>query len=134
MLPHFDENGYLPPGLHRCTLEEMVARFGLGSPERETETEELIELVRWARGAGIKRLVLAGSYVTIKESPNDVDLVILPGQGYPRQTGSVQTLVEQRPFLHVIVAADEADLDWWIRVGLAEDRAGIPRGLVEIEV
>jgi hypothetical protein len=70
----------------------------------------------------------------MKVSPNDVDVVILPGEGYPRQTGSVQLLVEQWPFLHVMVAADAADLESWVQVDLAEDRAGIPRGLVEIDL
>ena len=31
------EHGYLQPGVHFCTLEELVARFGSGSPERDVD-------------------------------------------------------------------------------------------------
>ena len=66
MLPDFNEHGYLPPGIHPCTLEEVVSRFGHGSPEREVETDELIKFVQWARQANVKRLIVDGSYVTAK--------------------------------------------------------------------
>jgi hypothetical protein len=45
MLPDFDENGYLPQGIHRSTLDDVVVRFGHGSAEKETETQELLEFV-----------------------------------------------------------------------------------------
>ncbi len=41
MLPPFDDLGNLPPGIHPCDTDELVARFGSGSPEREIETQEL---------------------------------------------------------------------------------------------
>jgi hypothetical protein len=56
VIPEFDERGNLPPGLHRCTIQEIQARFGLGSPERLVETAELIELIRWARQADQPKL------------------------------------------------------------------------------
>ena len=28
MIPSFENNGYLPPGIHRATLDEVGARFG----------------------------------------------------------------------------------------------------------
>jgi hypothetical protein len=49
MLPDFDENGCLPVGIHRCDIEEMIQRFGVGSPEREVESRELLEFIRWSR-------------------------------------------------------------------------------------
>ena len=39
MLPEFDEVGNLPPGIHRATIEEVVQRFGVGSPERDVERQ-----------------------------------------------------------------------------------------------
>jgi hypothetical protein len=49
MLPLFNEHGYLPPGIHPCTVVELVARFGSGSPEPEVETQELLGFIDWAR-------------------------------------------------------------------------------------
>jgi len=31
MIPPFNDNGYLPPGVHAARLEEVEARFGLAS-------------------------------------------------------------------------------------------------------
>ena len=83
MLPPFDEHGNLPPGIHRCTIDEVVPRFGRGSPERKVETQELLKFVEWARHAGVLRLIVNGSFVTAQVSPNDVDLIVLPGPDYP---------------------------------------------------
>jgi hypothetical protein len=132
MLPEFDENGYLPRGIHPCTLEEVVSRFGQGSPEREVETNELVQFVQWARQAKVKRLVVDGSYVTAKISPNDADIVVLPEDEDPPQTESIRTMAEQWPFLHVIVAVDEADFEQWARIDFGLDRKIRARGVVEI--
>ena len=38
MIPDFDENGYLPPGIHKATLDEISERFGQESALRKAET------------------------------------------------------------------------------------------------
>ncbi len=79
MLPPFDDVGNLPPGIHSCTVAELIARFGSGSEERETEISELVHFIEAARTAGGRRLLANGSFVTGKLAPNDVDVVFLPG-------------------------------------------------------
>jgi uncharacterized protein DUF6932 len=79
VLPPFDEHGNLPAGIHRCTIEELAARFGSGSEERLTELSELLGFIAAAQRAGVRRLLVNGSFVTSKSAPNDVDVVILPG-------------------------------------------------------
>jgi hypothetical protein len=132
MLPSFDEHGYLPFGIHRCTLEELAARFGAGSLEREVEIKELGLFIAWARRASIKRMIINGSFVTSKVSPNDVDVVVLPGPDYPRDqqpTGSEEVLW---PFLQVFVAADDADLEAWAMRDFGTDREQRRKGVVEV--
>src|SRR5262245_47505294 len=85
MLPPFDDYGNLPAGIHRCTVEERAPRFGSGSEERITEISELLHFIEAAKRAGVRRLLVNGSFVTGKLAPNDVDVVFLPGPGYPRQ-------------------------------------------------
>ncbi len=41
MIPPFDDNGYLPLGVYRATLNEIVARFGQESEMREAQAESL---------------------------------------------------------------------------------------------
>ena len=133
MLPEFDEVGNLPAGVHLAIIEEVVVRFGVGSPERDVEGHELIEFVKWARRAGVRRLIVDGSFVTKKESPNDVDLVILPGPDYPRWQRRTDDEPEVSwPFLHVLVAADDDDLERWVSEDFGTDRLQRSKGVVEV--
>jgi hypothetical protein len=134
MFPDFDDQGNLPPGIHKCTLAEVVVRFGTGSAEREVETIELVQFVQWARQNGVQRLIVDGSYVTAVAAPNDVDIVILPGDIDPVHEVLSPGLDVQWPFLHVLVAADEDDLHEWAAFDFGTDRSGQPRGIVEIEL
>jgi len=132
MLPAFDDVGNLPPGIHSCPVTELVARFGSGSEERETEIRELEQFIAVARAAGVRRLLVNGSFVTGKLAPNDVDVVILPGSDYPR--GGIELGNEELrwPFLQIIVAADDADLEAWALRQFGTDRRSRPKGVVEV--
>jgi hypothetical protein len=132
MLPDFDENGNLPPGIHRATIEEVAARFGQGSDERRVETKELIRFVDWARRAFVQRVLVNGSYVTDSQSPADVDIVILPSiatLGDP-QYGQFGDLAW--PFLHIFVAVDELDFERWGEEDFATSRRKHRKGVVEL--
>jgi len=77
MIPPFNENGYLPPGVYAASLEEILDRFGRGSEQRQAQAESLRWLVSLCRKGGISRLLLNGSFVTDRLKPNDVDCVLL---------------------------------------------------------
>jgi hypothetical protein len=131
MLPPFDESGNLPRGIHRASIEEIVDRFGHGSPEREVEIRELVDLIAWAGRNGVRRLIINGSFVTEKRDPNDVDIVLLPPEDERRQ----ETMFEGEPtwpFLQILVAADEADLERWAADDFGTDRDGFAKGVVEV--
>ena len=132
MLPDFDEIGNLPPGIHRATIEEVIERFGGGSPEREVEADELLYFVGWARRAGVLRLIVNGSFATATIAPNGVDLVVLPGPDYPRDQPSATDAEVRWPFLQVLVAADENDLELWAVQDFGTDRNLRPKGVVEV--
>jgi hypothetical protein len=132
MLPPLNDEGYLPSGIHRCPVEELVARFGGGSDERVTQTAELLLFVEAARKAGVRRLLVNGSFVTGRLAPNDVDLVILPGPGYPRQGPALDSDELIWPLLQILVAADDADFEAWATHQFATDRKKRPKGVVEV--
>ncbi len=132
MLPAFDDFGNLPPGIHRCTIDELVARFGTGSEEREAETDELLRFIAAAKSSGVRRLLVNGSYVTGKLAPNDVDVVILPGSDYPRNSSRLDAEDVIWPFLQIIVAADDADFEAWATTQFATDRKKRPKGVTEL--
>ncbi|MDJ0617135.1 MAG: hypothetical protein QNJ63_10380 [Calothrix sp. MO_192.B10] len=72
MIPEFDENGNLPPGVHFCEWEEFTERFG--TTERRLY---LIQGLRMAmeqlKAAGCRTIYINGSFVTIKSNPRDFD-------------------------------------------------------------
>lgn len=39
MIPPLNQLGYLPPGIHRASFDEVIARFGLGNPQREAQAD-----------------------------------------------------------------------------------------------
>ena len=53
MIPPFDEHGYLPPGIHSATLDEIEARFGQESEIRRVQMESLRWLVEIAQRIGV---------------------------------------------------------------------------------
>jgi hypothetical protein len=132
MLPAFDDLGNLPPGIHRCSVAELVARFGSGSDDREAEISELLRFIEAAKAAGVRRLLVNGSFVTGKLSPNDVDVVFLPGPDYPGPGPKLDSDELVWPFLQIIVAADDADFEAWALRQFATDRRRRPKGVVEV--
>ena len=77
-LPEFDRYGDLPVGVHRASLDEVIARFGHGTSQRRLVTTLLLRVLKLAEGTGkLERFVIFGSYVTAKPNPNDVDIILI---------------------------------------------------------
>src|SRR5206468_9439117 len=77
-LPEFDSHGDLPIGVHRASLDEVLARFGHGTPQRQLVTARLLHVHELASGTGkLERFIIFGSYVTAKPDPNDVDIILV---------------------------------------------------------
>jgi len=72
MIPPFDPDGNLPPGIHAVDWAEIVQRYG-HTPYRL----QLLQGVRAAalalKAAGCQTLYLDGSFVTAKRIPRDYD-------------------------------------------------------------
>ena len=77
-LPEFNPFGDLPEGRHPATLDEVVARFGTGTPQRQAVTERLRRIYDATVATGqVDRLVIFGSYVSDVPEPNDVDVILV---------------------------------------------------------
>src|SRR5437867_9932401 len=82
-IPPFNDRGWLPDGIHDCTLEQAAERFG--SFQRSDRRPRLwhrfqnffFEVKATSKATAI---LLNGSFVTAKPDPNDIDLIlVLPG-------------------------------------------------------
>ena len=72
MIPPFDSDGNLPPGVHLVTWAEVFATFG-STPYRIRLLHGFQAATEVPAPAGCRRVYLDGSFVTSKASPNDFD-------------------------------------------------------------
>lgn len=72
MIPDFDADGNLPPGVHWATWQEFVQRFGM-SPHRDKLLMGLRSALDGLKAAGCQAVYIDGSFVTTKSVPNDFD-------------------------------------------------------------
>jgi hypothetical protein len=74
------KDGWLPVGIHDCTLEEIEKRFGSfrRTDKRIQLFDKLHELVRNAWQTGfVKEFFIDGSFASAKDEPGDIGLIIV---------------------------------------------------------
>ena len=131
MIPHYNDEGYLPPGIHPATLEEIAARFGRESELRQVQMESLRWLIDFVQRAGAKRIVVNGSFVTDKLEPNDVDCVVLIEPDFPRDADAEAELLAGLPFINLEIVDAEGFQQFTERT-FATDRNLVLKGMVEV--
>ena len=72
MIPQFDADGLLPPGIHWATWDEVTTSLG-NTPWRRQLLDGLEMAIDSLRRAGCRTVYIDGSFVTGKEIPNDFD-------------------------------------------------------------
>lgn len=131
MIPPFGDHGYLPPGIHGATFDEIAQRFGQESELRRAEMESLRWLVDLARRAGVRRMIVNGSFVADVYERNDVDCALLMGRDYPHDQAADAELQQGLPFVQAELVTQEA-FDYFVNVLFASDRRDVPKGMIEV--
>jgi hypothetical protein len=72
VIPEFDENGNLPPGIHWAEWEEFLERFG-NNDRRLYLIQGLRVAMEQLKEAGCRIIYINGSFTTIKPNPGDFD-------------------------------------------------------------
>lgn len=134
--------GDLPPGIHRASLSETLARFAEGTVRRQRLGRRLERICHLAQSTGaVGRFIVFGSFITAKLEPNHVDIFLLMEDSFDASTlhGETQLL-----FDHAIAQAHfGASVFWQRRLSVFGDeetalsdwgikRDGGVRGIVEI--
>lgn len=130
MIPPFDDSGYLSPGIHPATLEEIAARFGSATELRRVQMESIRWMVDLARRAGVRRIVLNGSFVTDIMEPNDVDCVLLASPTLEDEAAEEQ-LQGVLPYLDIDLVRPD-DFDYLVNRFFAFDRLQGVKGMIEV--
>lgn len=133
MIPKFDNEGYLPPGIHLATVEEIGARFGKDSELRQVQMESLVWMIKLAQSAGAERIVVNGSFVTDKLEPNDIDCVLLIGDRFPLDETAEAELLGGIPFVNLELV-DEDAFNVFTQKTFATDRDLVPKGMIEVSL
>ena len=131
MIPAFDADGLLPPGVHPATLAEIRDRFGGSSEIRRAQVESIGWMTDLAVRAGIARIVLNGSFVTNIIEPNDVDCVLLIGPGTSKDQAAEDELLQGLPFLDISLVGQK-DFDYFVDRFFAADRMLRIKGMIEV--
>jgi hypothetical protein len=131
VIPDFNEQGYLPPGVHGATVEEIAERFGRESELRRVQMESLRWLVDLARRAGVLSLIVDGSFVTEVYESNDVDCVLLIDPNYPVNQAADRELQQGLPFIHAELVTQEV-FDYYVYTLFGTDRRNVPKGMIEV--
>ena len=142
-LPNLNDSGELPEGVHRATIDEVIAQFGSGTSQREIITARLRRIYQLAKDTGnLQRLIIFGSYITAKPEPNDIDVVLIFDDDFDIAVCSE----EVKSFLNHQQAMEEFGASiFWIRpsslfletldefiAGWQAKRDGTLRGIVEV--
>lgn len=94
-----------------------------------------MESVRWlielAVRAGVRRILLDGSFVTDIMEPNDVDCVLLMGSDFPKDRAAEGELLKGLPFLDLNLV-DQVDFDFFVHHFFAFDRMRNAKGMIEV--
>jgi hypothetical protein len=69
--------------VHQATLDEVIALFGTGTPQRQAVTARLLHLYNLVKATNyLERFIIFGSYVTTKPAPNDVDIFLVMAEAF----------------------------------------------------
>lgn len=92
MIPDFDENGNLPPGVHFCDWNEFKQRFGYTRNRRQM-IQGMEVVMTELKAAGGRTFYINGSFVTNERSPNDFDAC------WDRDDVNIEYLRENAPLI-----------------------------------
>ena len=144
-IPACNADGWLPEGIHDCTLEEAATRFGAfqRTDRRPQLWAKFLAFVREAKAcAWIEALVVDGSFVTAVPTPNDIDLIVVVSAQHdfarafqPREYNVLsRRRVQQRFGFDLLVARTDSEeyehyVEFFQQVRLAPQRK---KGLLRI--
>ena len=144
MIPEFNIDGNLPKGIHSVIETEFLDRFATSSPRRKWLGERVKEIFALAKSTGkVEHIFVWGSFVTAKESPNDVDILLVMSEDF-----QLVDEPEERKYLFDYIRARvrfNADV-FWSKASIGEDTLSLwletyqlakdfkRRGIVEVKL
>ncbi len=141
MIPGFRKDGYLPDGIHLAELDEIANCFGT-TQRRSKLMSRVRTWVGLARSIRARRLLLAGSFVTSKPDPTDVDAVVLLPDDFSELVDQgihdaleLSTMLISRHPEEIFAADDERDWYNWVDFfSRTRELDGRSKGIIEVKL
>ena len=137
MVPEFNKYGNLPAGIYESSLTCIEKRFGLNSKKRISlfkDFQNFLELITPFK-TNIKRLILNGSFVTSKESPGDIDCIIIIENNFRFTPDIVEKLCDSKKLYNIhLFMFEEKNIESYrdILNFFSKDRDLKPKGIIEV--
>lgn len=144
-IPTLNADGLLPEGVHDCTLNEIRDRFGgfQRTDARPRLFERLEKFIKESKASGmVTAIVVDGSFVTAKDAPSDIDLILVtvqrtkfPAVIRPMEYNALSKRHARRRFGFDILLAQEGEtelikhLEFYSKV---RDRPDLRKGLLRL--
>jgi len=142
MIPGFQPDGLLPPGLHPATWDEFSQRYGW-TEHRHRLLAGIKRALAALKAAGCKRVYIDGSFVTAKKVPNDFDGLweiagvnpdlldpVLKNFNGKREAQKAKYLGELFPLITNPVAMGRT----WMEFFQTDRASGKPKGIIVIDI
>jgi len=137
MISDFNDNGYLPAGIHTAHFQEVAKRFGGSKSLKRSElTNHLKDFYNFIKFHSFC-IYIDGSYITSKLSPKDVDIIVVLKPQFMFNEQAKQRLhyfskshkLHIIPFIHGIHDQKIQEIiDFF-----SADRQGRPKGIIQVE-
>lgn len=146
-IPAFNQDGFLPEGVHDCTLAEVRERLGQfqRTDQRCRLFARLDAYLRELNTTGFAQtVILDGSFVTAEDAPNDIDLILVlptthdfnaPLRPFEYNVVAKREIRRRHGFDVVVVRDGSRDLDAAVEFfARVRERPDLRKGLLRISL
>jgi hypothetical protein len=131
--PEFTDQGLLPSGVHLCSGSDFIERFCTGE-KRQDFSKAIVDILNFAAARNVRYVFVGGSFVTNKEAPRDLDVVMVLRRREDIPTKNERLLIAGRKTDIMFCSEDEPKiLDAFVHL-LANGRYAEQLGVVQIAV
>jgi len=133
-LPEFNNEGVLPKGIHICSGLDFLEKFCSFSVERKGFEKPIADILDFSKTNNARHVFIGGSFVTNKEKPSDLDMVIVFLKSEYIPPRSERLLIEGSKLDVMFCALDDRKIvDAFIFL-LEKGRQGRDVGIVQIDL
>ena len=137
MIPEFNNYGNLPAGIYKSSISSIEKIFGENSEKRILLFNNFRKFLKllFPFKKKIKRLILDGSFVTSKESPGDIDCIMIIENNFRFTPEIVKKLCDSKKLYNIhLFMFEEKNIESYRKIlnFFSKDRDLKPKGIIEV--